>query len=91
MSNAAVIAPPQVEMAETGWIELDEHEGDLLIFEPVESDVEFTEMDPDAISFDDQEAMRFGPRSYTTEQANVIQLAMRQRKPLPVEPLPFDE
>lgn len=91
MSNAAVIARPQVEMAETGWIELDELEGDLLIFEPVESDVEFTEMDPDAIAFDDQEAMRFGPRSYTTEQANVIRLAMRQRKPLPAEPLPFDE
>ncbi len=91
MSNAAVMARPQDEVAETGWIELDDLGGDLLLFEPVESDVEFTEMDPDVIVFDDHEAMRFGPRSYTTEQANVIQLAMRQRKPLPVEPLPFDE
>jgi len=91
MSNAAVIARPQDEVAETGWIEMDDFEGNLLLFEPVESDAEFTEMDPDVIAFDSQEAMRFGPRSYTAGQANVIQLAMRQRKPLPVEPLPFDE
>jgi hypothetical protein len=91
MSNAAVLARPQEEMTETGWIELDDLEGGLLGFEPVESDVEFTEMDPPVVAFDDQQAMRFGPRSYTTEQADVIQLAVRQRKPLPVEPLPFDE
>jgi hypothetical protein len=91
MSNAAVLSRPQDEVAEAGWIEMDDFEGDLLLLEPVESDAEFTEMDPDAIAFDGQEAMRLGPRSYTTEQANVIHLAMRQRKPLPVEPLPFDE
>jgi hypothetical protein len=91
MSNAAVIARPQEEVAETGWIELDDFEGSVLLFEPAESDAEFTEMDPDVIAFEDQEAMRFGPRSYTSEQSNVIQLAIRQRRPLPAEPLPFDE
>jgi hypothetical protein len=91
MSNAAVIARPQDEAAETGWIEMDDLGGDLLFLEPVDAEAEFTEMDPETIVFADQEAMRFGPRTYTTEQAKVIHLAMRQRKPLPAEPLPFDE
>lgn len=91
MSNADVLARPQEAIAETGWIELDDLEGDFSGFEPVESDVEFTEMDPPVVAFGDQEAMRLGPRSYTPAQADVIQLAVHQRKPLPVEPLPFDE
>jgi len=35
--------------------------------------------------------MRFGPRTYTDEQAEVIHLALRERKPLPAAPFPFDE
>ena len=38
-----------------------------------------------------QEAMRSGPRSYTPNQGEVIDLAVRSRRPLPESPLPIDD
>jgi hypothetical protein len=35
--------------------------------------------------------LKFGPRSYTPEQAAVIRRAVAERKPLSVAPLPLSE
>jgi hypothetical protein len=51
----------------------------------------FIELDVASVSFDSQDAMRFGARAYTTDQADVIQLATRDRKPLRVAALPLDD
>lgn len=92
MSNAAVLNRPQEEVQETDWIELEDLDEGLSragLF--VDSDVEFTEMEVPVVSFETQDDLRFGPRTYTPEQADVIQLATRQRKRLPADSLPFDE
>lgn len=93
MSNAAVLVRPPEQVSEAEWIEMDDDlDGDLLVFEPpVEPDAEFIEMDPLVTVFESQDAMRFGARTYTPEQAEVIHLAIRQRRPLPSDPLPSDE
>ena len=93
MSNAAVLARPSEQVSEAEWIEMDDDlGGDLLVFAPpIESDPEFIEMDPLVTVFESQDAMRFGPRTYTPEQAEVIHLVRHQRKPLPADPLPSDE
>jgi hypothetical protein len=92
MSNMAVLARPQEEIQETGWIELDDFDdGQSGIDFLAEPDIAFAEMDVPVVSFDSQDDLRFGPRSYTPEQAQVIDLAARQRKPLPADSLPFDE
>lgn len=92
MSNSAVLVRPQEEVQETGWIELDDLDEGLAGINLLgETDVEFTEMDVPVISFETQDDLRFGPRTYTPEQAEVIHLAARQRKPLPADSLPFDE
>lgn len=92
MSNSAVLIRPQDEVLEMDWIELDDFDEDqagLDLF--VDSKIEFTEMDIPVVSFESQDELRFGSRSYTPEQAEVIHLAARQRKPLPADPLPFNE
>lgn len=92
MSNSAVLSRPQEEVQEAGWIELEDLEDGLSsagLF--VEPDVEFTEMEVPVVTFETQDQMRFGPRTYTPDQAEVIHLATRQRRPLPADPLPFDE
>jgi hypothetical protein len=92
MSNAAVLARPTDTAAESEWIELDDIDyavADLGI--AVSSDTDFVELDTPVTTFASQDDMRFGPRSYTRQQAEVIQLATRQRKPLPAPPLPLDE
>lgn len=92
MSNSAVLIRPQEEVQEAGWIELDDFDGDQSGIDLlVESDIEFTEMDVPVLSFESQDDLRFGPRTYTPEQAEVIHLAARQRRPLPADSLPFDE
>jgi hypothetical protein len=92
MSNSAVLIRPQEDVAESGWIELDELDEALFDFSSsVESDEEFTEMEIPIARFASQDEMRFGPRTYTPEQAEVIHLALRQRRSLPGDPLPFDD
>ncbi|MEX2447622.1 MAG: hypothetical protein WD404_02630 [Solirubrobacterales bacterium] len=90
MSNSAVLIRPQEEVHEVPWIEMNDlsevHPGSF-----ADSEAEFTEMEVPVVSFETQEALRFGPRTYTPEQADVIHLAVRQRKPLATDPLPFDE
>jgi hypothetical protein len=51
---------------------------------------EWVELVP-PVEFESQEAMRAGPRSYTPDQAEVIELAVRTRSPLPEPPLPIDD
>lgn len=92
MSNSAVLTRPLEEAPETGWIEMDELDGEVLVFEPPkEPDLGFIEMDSPVTVFESQDDMRFGPRTYTPGQAEIIQLAIPQRKPLPSDPLPSDE
>lgn len=92
MSNSAVLVRPQEEVQEADWIELDDLDEGLSGLNLLgEMDVEFTEMDVPVIAFETQDDLRFGPRTYTPEQAEVIHLAARQRKPLPADSLPFDE
>ena len=69
----------------------DQGSGDLIWELEAETETEFTELEAPVTVFETQNAMRFGPRSYTPEQAKVIHLAVRQRKPLRAPPLPFDE
>jgi hypothetical protein len=70
----------------------DDFAGNLLDFEPpAEPDPVFIEMEPLVTTFESQDAMRFGPRAYTPQQAEVIHLAVRQRRSLPADPLPSDE
>jgi hypothetical protein len=44
-----------------------------------------------AIRHASQYEMRFGPRSYTPQQAAVIEQVVKDRAPLSVSPLPFAE
>jgi len=84
MSNSMVLdRPAQGE----DWIELDDETrtshspsalGDLIELEP-------------PVGFPSQYAARFGPRAYTPAQAEVIQLAVRTRRPLRVPLLPLDD
>jgi len=48
------------------------------------------ELEP-PVEHSSQHAMRFGPRAYTPRQAQVIDLAVRQRRPLSVPPLQLDD
>jgi hypothetical protein len=92
MSNSAVLIRPQEEVHEVTWIEMDDSDETVFDASSIEdSEAEFTEMDVPVISFESQEDLRFGPRTYTSEQAEVIHLAARQRRPLPADSLPFDE
>lgn len=92
MSNSAVLIRPQEEVHEVPWIEMDNlGEAGVDAGSFADSDSGFTEMDIPVVPFETQEALRFGPRAYTAEQADVIHLAVRQRKPLATDPLPFDE
>ena len=92
MSDSAVLVRPQDGIAEAGWIELDDVDDAPFDLSPsVESEGEFTEMEAPVTSFASRDQMRFGPRTYTPEQAEVIHLALRRRKPLPADPLPFDD
>lgn len=43
-----------------------------------------------AIEYDSLEAMKFGPHTYTDEQAETIRLAVANRKPLDVPGIPLD-
>jgi hypothetical protein len=96
MSDAAVMTRPlQLETDDAQWIEMD----DYICVEPAVSPVAvspvlengFIELDASAEVFDNQDDMRFGARTYTPEQADVIHLAVRERKPLKVAPLPLDD
>jgi len=69
------------------WIEFDDGArtsdtpsalGDLIELEP-------------PVVFSSQYAARFGPRTYTPAQAEVIELAVRTRRPLRVPLLPLDD
>jgi hypothetical protein len=92
MSSAAVLTRPPTEQVETGWIELDEFDVSAgFVNLSADSDAAFIELEPATTAYETQEQMRFGPRSYTREQTNVIELAVRQRKPLQASPLPLDE
>ena len=94
MSNSAVLTRPLEEAPEADyWIEMDDElEVQTLVFErPVEPDLEFIEMDSPVTVFESQDDMRFGSRSYTPGQAEIIHLAIPRRKPLPSAPLPSDE
>lgn len=49
-------------------------------------------LDPEeTVRFESQDAMRFGPRSYTGEQQEVIDAAVASRKPLTAPSLPDPE
>lgn len=93
MSNSAVLTRPLEEAPEADyWIEMDELEGQVLVLEPpIEPGLEFIEMDSPVTVFESQDDMRFGSRSYTPGQAEIIHLAVPRRKPLPSAPLPSDE
>jgi len=51
---------------------------------------EFIELEPPTI-VGSQDEMRFGLQTYTPEQARVIELAVRRRRPLSIPPLPIDD
>jgi len=90
MSEAAVLPPPtEVEGAQ--WIEFEE----FTVMDPVVPDApaesDFIELDSTSIYFDSQDSMRFGPRAYTSDQADVIRLATQNRRPLRVAALPLDD
>jgi hypothetical protein len=90
MSEATVLAPP-IEEQGAVWVELDGF-GELTPMDiDAGSQAEFIELDSVTVTFDSQEAMRFGARAYTSDQAGVIHLAMRNRQPLRVAPLPLDD
>jgi hypothetical protein len=90
MSEAAVLPPPtEVEGAQ--WIELEEFTDVDPVVPDASAEDDFIELDSTSISFDSQDSMRFGPRAYTREQAEVIQLATQNRRPLRVAALPLDD
>jgi hypothetical protein len=60
------------------------------ISEATPNEPEWIELVPPT-EFESQDAMRSGPRAYTPYQAEVIDLAVRTRRPLPVQPLPIDD
>ena len=84
MSNAAaVVERPRTD----GWIELDgPSDTSLSAFDSNG----LIELEP-PIVYSSQHAMRFGERTYTPRQADVIDLAVRTRRPLSVPPLPLDD
>lgn len=90
MSDAAVMTRPlKLDIDDAQWIEMD----DYTCVEPAVLPVlenGFIELGTSAEVFESQDAMRFGPRAYTPEQADVVHLAVRERKPLKVAPLPLD-
>lgn len=92
MSEAAVLTRPSKE-EEVQWIEMDD--GNLCIEQivsPVDPEAVFIELDDvPAEVFESQDAMRFGARSYTPEQADIIRLAVSERRPFKVAPLPLDD
>jgi hypothetical protein len=92
MSDAAVMTRPR-ETEEAQWVEMDEADAwTEHVVSPIDLEAAFIELeDAPAETFESQDAMRFGPRSYTPEQAKVIRLAVRERRPLKVDPLPLDE
>lgn len=91
MSEAAVMSRP-VEAEGAQWIEMDEYTSvDLLTLVEVASQEDLIEVETATVVFDDQESMRFGPRSYTADQAEVIRFASRGRRPLKVAPLPLED
>jgi hypothetical protein len=92
MSDAAVMTRPS-ETEEAQWIEMDEATACVeQVISPIDFEAGFIELDDSPVeTFGSQDAMRFGPRAYTPEQANVIRLAMSERRPLKVAPLPLNE
>jgi hypothetical protein len=92
MSSPALLSRPRLEVADTGWVEMDEVHADVyLVDASSDANEAFTELEPAVVAYESQQAMRFGPRSYTPAQAEVIKLAVQERKPLRVAPLPLDE
>jgi hypothetical protein len=92
MSDAAVMTRPR-ETEEGRWIEMDETSACAeQVVSPIDLEAGFIELEDSPVdTFESQDAMRFGPRSYTPEQADVIRLAVSERRPLKVAPLPLDE
>jgi hypothetical protein len=90
MSEATVLARP-VEDHGMAWIELDEYIEEYPTVGDAGPETDFIELDTAVVSFDSQEAMRFGPRGYTPEQAEIIRSATRNRRPLHVAPVPLDD
>lgn len=88
MSNAAAVIdrPKEVEVAD-GWVELDGPSDAPLSASDVSG---LIELEP-PIVYSSQHAMRFGERTYTPRQAEVIDLAVERRRPLSVPPLPLDD
>jgi hypothetical protein len=92
MSDAAVMTRPLLE-EEVQWIEMDDG---TFPFEDVDValdlEVNFIELgEAPTELFESQDAMRFGTRAYTSDQAEVIRLAVSERTPLRVAPLPLDD
>lgn len=90
MSEAAVLSAP-IEEQSVGWVELDEYIGEAPMVVDLSAQDGFIELDAASVPFDSQDAMRFGARAYTADQAEVIQLATRVRKPLRIAALPLDD
>lgn len=88
MSDAAAVMERPGQVAATDdWVELD---GPSDAFSPAPSTNALIDLDP-PIVHPSQHAMRFGDRTYTPRQAEVIDLAVRTRRPLRVPPLPLDD
>jgi hypothetical protein len=97
MSTAMMTRPISAGTApDNDWIELEDFitADSLVCVAPAGGDApaatEFIELEPPMI-VGSQDEMRFGARTYTTEQAHVIELAVRRRRPLGISPLPIDD
>ncbi|MEJ7657455.1 MAG: hypothetical protein WKF33_10550 [Thermoleophilaceae bacterium] len=69
------------------WVEFDDARNAGV---PSRAAGDLIELDP-PIVYPSQHAMRFGEQTYTPRQAEVIDLAVRTRRPLRVPPLPIDD
>ncbi len=105
MSTAMMTRPTSASsvLDEDFWIELDSVDPEDVICAdsvvcvgrsippaPAPEPVEFIELEP-PVEVGSQDEMRFGIQTYTPDQARVIELAVRRRRPLDIPPLPIDD